>query len=51
MEETSPKVGPNEADSPAPAPENAQVFGYNVATNSKTVTPSSPNPASPLAAG
>jgi hypothetical protein len=50
-EELTPKVGPNEADSPAPTPEDAKVFGYDVASNAQTVAPSKPNPASPLAAG
>ena len=51
MEESTPKLGPNEADSPAPTPEDAKVFGYDVASNARTVAPSKPNPASPLAAG
>jgi hypothetical protein len=51
MSETTPKVGPSEADAPAAAPETANVFGYDVAANAGTVAPSKPNPASPLAAG
>lgn len=51
MEESTPKVGPNESDAPSEAPENAQVFGYDVASNARTVAPTKPNPASPLAAG
>jgi hypothetical protein len=51
MSETTPKVGPTEADAPAQTPETANVFDYNVAANAGTVAPSKPNPASPLAAG
>jgi hypothetical protein len=51
MSETTPKVGPSEADAPATPPETANVFGYDVAANAGTVAPSKPNPASPLAAG
>jgi hypothetical protein len=51
MEDTTPKVGPNEADAPVAAPETANVYGYDVASQAKTVAPSKPNPASPLAAG
>ena len=50
-EELTPKVGPNEADSPAAAPEDAKVFGYDVASNARSVSQPKPNPASPLAAG
>lgn len=51
MTETTPKVGPNVADAPEVTPETSQVFDYNVAANARTVAPSKPNPASPLAAG
>jgi hypothetical protein len=51
MSETTPKVGPTAADSPEVTSETANVFDYNVAANSRTVAPSKPNPASPLAAG
>lgn len=50
-EELTPKIGPNEADAPAVPPENANVFGYDVASQAGTVSASQPNPASPLAAG
>lgn len=50
-EETTPKIGPNEADAPAAAPETANVFGYDVASQARTSAPSAPNPTSPLAAG
>jgi hypothetical protein len=50
-EELTPKVGPNEADSPTTVPETSNVFDYNVASNAQTVAPAKPNPASPLAAG
>lgn len=51
MAETTPKVGPSAADAPASTPENAKVFGYDVAANARKVVPAKPNPASPLAAG
>lgn len=51
MSETTPKVGPNSSDAPEATPESAKVFDYNVAANARTVAPSKPNPASPLAAG
>jgi hypothetical protein len=51
MSETTPKVGPTEADAPTQTPETSNVFDYNVAANAGTVAPSKPNPASPLAAG
>jgi hypothetical protein len=51
MEESTPKMGPNEADAPVSAPETANVFDYNVASNASTPAPVKPNPASPLAAG
>jgi hypothetical protein len=51
MTESTSKVGPNESDAPSEAPETAQVFGYDVAANARTVAPAKPNPASPLAAG
>lgn len=51
MPETTPKVGPSPADSPAAAPKTANVFDYNVAANARTSAPAKPNPASPLAAG
>ena len=50
-EDLTPKLGPNEADSPAPTPEDAKVFGYDVASQVSTSTPQKPNPNSPLAAG
>jgi hypothetical protein len=50
-EEVISKIGPNESDSPTPAPETANVFGYDVASQAGTVTASQPNPSSPLAAG
>lgn len=50
-EEVISKIGPNESDSPAPAPETANVFGYDVASQAGSVRESKPNPASPLAAG
>lgn len=50
-EEVITKVGPNASDAPESTPETANVFGYDVAAQSKTVTASQPNPASPLAAG
>jgi len=51
MSETTPKAGPTAADSPEVTPETAKVFDYDVASNARTVAPSKPNPASPLAAG
>lgn len=51
MADSAPKVGPSAADAPTSAPENAKVFGYDVASNARKVAPSKPNPASPLAAG
>lgn len=51
MSETTPKVGPTAADSPEVTPETAKVFDYDVASNARTVAPTKPNPASPLAAG
>lgn len=51
MAETTPKVGPSAADAPTSAPDNAKVFGYDVAANARKVAPAKPNPASPLAAG
>lgn len=46
------KTGPNEADSPSIPPEDANVFGYNVASEaSNRSVVSQPNPNSPLAAG
>lgn len=51
VEEVIPKIGPNESDAPTSAPETANVFGYDVAAQSGTVTASQANPASPLAAG
>jgi hypothetical protein len=50
-EELKPKVGPNLADSPDEVVGEAKVFGYDVASQSRTVAPSKPNPVSPLAAG
>jgi hypothetical protein len=50
-EETTSRIGPNESDSPSPAPENANVFGYDVASQVGTTSSATPNPASPLAAG
>lgn len=50
-EELTPKTGPNAADAPEVTSESANVFGYDVASQSKTVTTQKPNPASPLAAG
>lgn len=51
MAEETPKFGPNLADAPASQPENAQVFGYNVAQQSRVAPQQKPNTASPLAAG
>jgi hypothetical protein len=51
MEESTPKIGPNEADSPSATPETAKVFDYNVASNAAAPAATKPNPASPLAAG
>ena len=48
-EELNPKVGPNPADDPETPNPEANVFGYDVASQAK-VGPS-PNPNSPLAAG
>lgn len=50
-EELTPKTGPNVSDAPEVASEDANIFGYDVAAQSKTVTTQKPNPASPLAAG
>lgn len=47
----SPKVGPTAADAPASAPETANVFGYNVAAQSRKAPAQKVNPKSPLAAG
>ena len=51
MAETTPKVGPTAADAPEAAPETANVFGYNVASQAKTAPAQKANPNSPLAAG
>lgn len=51
-EELTPKLGPNASDSPETPPEEAKVFGYNVAQQAKTGNyVAKPNPNSPLAAG
>jgi hypothetical protein len=50
-EELIPKSGPNSADSPETPPEDAKIFGYNVAQQSKIDSINKPNPNSPLAAG
>ena len=50
-EEQTPKVGPTAADAPEQPPEEAKVFGYDVASNARTMTQPKPNPMSPLAAG
>jgi hypothetical protein len=51
-EELTPKLGPNLSDSPESPPEEAKVFGYNVAQQARTGNHvSKPNPNSPLAAG
>jgi len=49
-EDLSPKLGPNASDAPEVPPENAKVFGYNVAQQVGTYV-QKPNPNSPLAAG
>jgi len=46
-----PKSGPNLADAPEAPPENANVFGYNVASEAKKSFVPESNPNSPLAAG
>jgi hypothetical protein len=51
MPESTPKVGPTLADAPEESPKEANVFGYDVASQSKNVSAQKPNPASPLAAG
>lgn len=50
-DESTQKLGPNPADAPETPPENANVFGYNVASQTKTEFVTKPNPNSPLAAG
>jgi len=52
MADATPKTGPNPSDSPSTSPENAKVFGYDVASQSRKAS-SAPkvNPNSPLAAG
>lgn len=51
-EELNPKLGPNPSDSPETPPEEAKVFGYNVAQQARSGNyVSKPNPNSPLAAG
>lgn len=49
--ESTPRVGPNPADAPEAPPETAQVFGYDVASESKKSYTPQANPNSPLAAG
>lgn len=46
------RTGPNESDSPVTPPDDANVFGYNVAAEAanRSVV-NQPNPNSPLAAG
>lgn len=51
MSESTPKVGPTAADAPSSAPEDAKVFGYNVAAQSRKAPAQKVNPKSPLAAG
>lgn len=51
MAEATPKTGPNPSDSPSASPENAKVFGYDVAAQSRTSKSPKANPNSPLAAG
>lgn len=51
-EELTPKVGPNPSDSPATPDPEANVFGYDVASQARVGSnPNKPNPNSPLAAG
>jgi hypothetical protein len=48
MSDSNPTAAPN----PAPeAPKDAQVFGYDVAAQAKSIPVQKPNPNSPLAAG
>ena len=51
-EELTPKVGPNLSDSPATPDPEANVFGYDVASQARVGSnPNKPNPNAPLAAG
>jgi len=53
MADSTPKAGPNAADAPEVTSENANVFGYDVASQAKrgNPAPQAPNVNSPLAAG
>jgi hypothetical protein len=51
MEDITPKTGPNPSDSPTTPPEEAKIFGYDVASQAKTSPSTTTNPNSPLAAG
>ena len=49
--ELTSKTGPNPSDSPETPPADANVFGYDVASQASNTRSSAPNPHSPLAAG
>jgi len=51
MTESTPKLGPNPSDAPQSPPEDAKVFGYDVAQQARFTHINKPNPNSPLAAG
>lgn len=53
MSEETSKVGPNAADSPAEVSSEANVFGYDVASQARNgaAAAAQVNPNSPLAAG